>query len=286
MPMIVSVRSSDPAPSARVLPWPVLEAGNGSFVNGVYSVTITHMAPGRSFFLHHDIEGAGLITNWLENHQAKFACVVADPVSAYRRFHFANEPRHAVEWDPNDLGSRPIFTPMIVSTSDIFHRVDAERDELHQLWHGRVLQLTRGSRIAICSTFAFQSGLLGLLDFHLREDLDLGRFTVEPSLEEGFKFKVYLARDLFEHLRHCRLEIAGRNIMTHVVSAALAHLQHEYATDDGEEGWKSYSNLVSFAEWLRERKCGHWSDDDFDPAFAATSLYPHRVPSEYGREDD
>lgn len=286
MPMMVSIRSSDPVPGARVSPWPVLEAGNGSFVNGVYSVTVSHKAPGRSFVLRHDVEGAELITNWIESRQAKFACAVADPVSAYRKFHFADEPRHVVEWDPDDLGSRPMFTPMIVSASDIHHRVDSERDGLHQLWHGQALQLTRGSRIAICSTFAFQSGLLGLLDFHRRDELDPGQFSVEPSLEEGFKFKVNLARDLFEYLRSFRQEIAGWNIMTHVVSAALAHLQRDYASDDGEEGWKSYSNLVAFAEWLREGKYGHWSDDDFDPASVATRLYPHRVPSEHGRGDD
>ena len=286
MPMSVSIRSADAAPAARALPWPVLEAGNGSFVNGVYSVSLSRQVPGRSFTLSHRVEGAGLITNWIENGQAEFACAVADPVSAYRRVHVTDVPHQVVEWDPDDLGSHPRFTPMIVSASDIRHQVDSERDGLHRLWHGRVLQLTRGSRIAICATFAFQSGLLGLLDFLLREELEPGRFVVEPSLEEGFKFKVYLARDLFEHLRHHRQEIAGWNIMTHVVSAALSHLRRECASDDGEEGWKSYSNLVAFADWLEERELGHWSDEDFDPAFVATNLYPHRVPAEHGSEDD
>lgn len=280
MPMKISVRSSDAAPSARALSWPVLEAGSGSFVDGVYTVSVAHRVRGRSFTLDHRVEGTGLIANWIENGQVTFACGAAAPVSAYRKVHVAQVPQQVVEWDPDDLGSGPLFTPMILSASDIRHRVDAARDGLHRLWHGRTLQLARGARIAICSTFAFQSGLLGLLHFSLREELDPGRFRVEPSQEGGFKFRVFLAKDLFEHLQHHRQEMEGWNIMTHVVSAALAHLQRGYVSDDGEEGWKSYSNLVAFADWLEEKKQAHWSDDDFDPAFVATNLYPHCVPTE------
>ena len=285
-PLKISVRCSDAAPATRALAWPVLSAGNGSFANGVYSVSLSFQVPGRSFILNHEIEGAGLVTNWIENDQVRFACAVADPVSAYRKIHVAVLPHHVVEWDPDDLGSHPLFTPLIVSASDIRHRVDAERDGLHPLWHGHTLELTRGSRIAICSTFAFQSGLLGLLKFALGKELPPGRFKIDPNHEEGFKFNVQLASDLFEYLQSHRREMAGGNIMTHVVSAALARLQREYALDDGEEGWKSYANLVALADWLAERKLGHWSDKDFDPALVATDLHPHQMPVEHGSEHD
>ena len=166
--------------------------------------------------------------------------------------------------------------------------MDAERDGLHRLWHGRVLRLAQGSRIAICGTFVFRAGFLGLLDFRLRDELEPGRFRLETSHEEGFKFKVHLAKDLFAHLQftHNRRELAGWNIMTHVVSAALTHLRRDYTSDDDEEGWKSFPNLVAFADWLRQKGVGHWSDPDFDPACVATGLYPHRVPTEHGDEDD
>ena len=286
MSMKVSVRSTDPAPATRALAWPVLEPGNGGFVNGVYSVSLSFPVPGRSLAIDHEVEGAPLITNWIEARQTQFACAVADPRSAYRRVHRADAPHQLIEWNPDDLGSHPRFTPMILSVSDIQHRVDAERDGLHPLWHGHLLQLTPGSRIAICSTFAFRAGLLGLLDFRLDEELKPGWFRLETSHEEGFKFKVHLARDLFAHLRFTpnRRELTGWNIMTHVVSAALTHLR-DYASEDGEEGWRSFPNLVAFADWLSQKGMGHWSDDDFDPAFTATRLYRHRVPTEHGGEE-
>lgn len=278
MAMKVSIRSSDAASAGRAVPWPVLEAGNGSFVKGVYTVSLKPGAPGRSFSLIHEVENAELIANWIRTARAKFVCTVAAPVSAYRKVHVSNTAQQKIEWHPDDLGSHPLFTPMIVTASDVRHTIDAARDEVDPLWHGKVLRLHKGSRVAICPTFALKSGLLGLLDFHLKEDFVPGRFKVEPSHEEGFTFKVHLAKDLFDHLRHSRQELAGRNIMTHIVSAALSHLRRDYTSDDGEEGWKSYQNLVAFADLLDNKQLGHWSDDDFDPAFVATSLYPHQVP--------
>ena len=174
---------------------------------------------------------------------------------------------------------------MIVSGSDIKHAIDAETDGVNPLWNGKTLQLPKGSRVAVCSTFALKSGLLGLLDFCLNEDYKSGTFKVEPSTEGGFKFKVHLSKDLFTHLKHLRQGTTGANIMTHIVSAALTHLKNDFAQDDGKEGWESYINLKALADFLELKGLEHWDNDDFEPELVATSLYPHRVPSETQPED-
>ena len=279
MAMTVSIRSTDGAAAGRVVSWPVLEAGNGSFVDGVYSVDLELIEAGRSFSLVHRVENAALIERWILSGDVKFVCTVAAPVSAYRKVHVSDVAEQVISWKPDDLGSHPLFTPMIVTAADVQHIVDVAKDGLDPLWHGKILRLWKGSKVAVCSTFAFQSGLLGLLDFCLDDDLKPGRFKVEPNQEAGFTFKVHLSRDLFEHLRHGRQELAGRNIMTHVVSTALARLWLDYQKDDDDEGWKSYRNLVALAELLDSKQLAHWSDDDFDPAFVATELYPHHLPA-------
>ena len=277
MSMQISIRASDPASGSRAFPWPVLEAGNGSFIDGVYSVSLKQKDPGKSFFLTHEIKNAELVTNWIHEGKVRFVCSVATPVSAYRKLHISDKPRQVVKWEPDDLGSYPFFTPMIVTAIDIGHTVDAKIDGVDPLWDGRTLNLLKGSRIAICSTFALQSGVLGLLDFCLKEDFESGQFQVEPSREGGFKFKVHLAEDLLTYLKHHRRKIVGGNIMTHIVSAALTHLKQDYDKDDGEEGWESYNNLDVFAKFLEEKQLGHWSDDDFEPEAVATRLYPIKV---------
>lgn len=275
--MEISVNASDPASAVRSFPWPVLEAGNGAFSRGVYAVDIEHKDRGRSFELSHRIQGAALIERWIDERRVGFACAVAAPVSAYRRLHRSSEPSHLVQWDPDDLGAHPLFTPMIVSATAMRFKIEARRDGVNALWDGRIVDLAQGARLAIGPTFALQSGLLGLLDFRQDDERENGQFRVEASSEGGFRFNVYLAPDLHRFLRSHRQEAIGWNIMTHIVSTALAQLQRKHYHDDGEEGWQSYANLVSLAEELERKGLPHWAEDAFQPELAATTLYPHKA---------
>lgn len=174
---------------------------------------------------------------------------------------------------------------MMVTQEEIRHTVDCQADGLSQIWDGKELVLPKGARVAVGPTFKFQSGVNGVLDFNLDENLGSGRFKVLASSEDGFKFKVHLAPNLYDHLRYRRQELAGRNIMVHVVSAAFGILQRDYSVAEDEEGsgWKSFRNLVGLAELLQESNLGHWSDKEFNPEMAATGLYPHKLPTEGGQ---
>ena len=285
--MAISVRSSDPSSGSKGFAWPVLEAGNGSYSEGMYSVEVVHKIAGRSFEIVHSVAGAALIERWIDEGKILFVCAVSAPVSAYRKVHVANTNRHMVTWTLDDLGAYPLFTPMIVCAEDMTHRVRARPDGVNTLWEGRELNLRKGSRLAVCSTFALQSGVRGLLDFVEHEEMHSGQFRVDASREGGFRFKVRLASDLFRGLQapYVRQDPRGSNIMTHVVSAALSLLRRDFSGDDGDEGWQSYANLVALAGELENRSLAHWSDDDFEPALAATTLYPHKLPTE-GLEDE
>ena len=278
----ISTRASDPGSSSRAFPWPVLEAGNDSFPNGVYTVTCHDKEAGKSFELRHELRGATLIEQWLEQGKLGFVCTVSAPRSMYRMLHKSNAPEQLIAWQQQDLGEYPMFTPMIVAKESIQHTAIAVSDGLNRIWDGRELLVPKGARVAIGHTFKFKSGIGGLLDFNLDECLAPGRFRVLPSNEDGFKFKVHLARDLYQHLRHRRDEITGKNIMVHIVSAALSILQRDYSNDDEDEGegWQSHRNLLGLADLMQQNGLHHWSDDDFQAELVATSLYPHIIPSE------
>ena len=278
----ITVLGSDTAPGSRVFEWPVLEAGNSSFPEGIYTVRLTQGQPGRSFQLTHEVTGAGLIERWIADGKTLFVCTVASPISAYRATHYSATATHEVSWDPNDLGEHPKFTPMIVSSCAIEHMISAESDGVVRQWNRKRIRLQKGSRIAMCPTFELRSGLIGLFDFRLEKRFAPGCFKVEPSTEEGFRFKVYLASDLFVYLRYQRQEASRANVMTHVVSAAFSHLKRNFGDDDESEGWRSFSGLRSLADFLRAKGLGHWRDEGFDPEFVATSLYPHRLEEDSG----
>ena len=278
----ITVLGSDTAPGSRVFAWPVLEAGNGSFPEGAYTVRLAQGQPGRSFQLTHEVAGASLIESWIAAGKVLFVCTVASPISAYRAAHCSAAPTHEVSWDPDDLGEHPKFTPMLVSSRAFEHTISADSDGVVPQWDGIKVRLQRGSRIAVCPTFQLRSGLIGLFDFRLEETFSPRLFKVEPSTEEGFRFKVYLAKNLFEYLQYQRQEASKASIMTHIVSAALSHLKSNYTEDDEDEGWRSFSGLRSLATHLQSEGLGHWGDDNFDPEFVATSLYPHRVDEGVG----
>lgn len=287
MPTSLSIRGSDPGSSTRVFQWPVLESGNASFENGVYSIACEDKERGKSFFLEHEVEGASLIERWIQAGKLVFVCSVAAPRSMYRVLHNAHVPRQSVEWEQEDLGEFPMFTPMIVTRDEIHHIADSSVDGLSRIWDGKEFLLPRGARVAVGPTFGFQSGISGLLEFNLDEGLEEGRFKVEPSSENGFTFKVHLAQNLYNHLRYQyqRTEPAGMNIMVHVVSAALARLRQDYSQDDGEEGWRSFPNLVGLADMLEQKGLGHWANEDFRSEVVATGLYPHKLPRESVAQD-
>ena len=112
--MAISVRSSDLGSGTRAFAWPVLEAGNGSYSEGAYTVDVVHKEPGRSFELKHSVAHATLVERWMEEDKVLFVCAVSAPISAYRKLHMANANPHLVAWMPDDLGAHPLFTPMIV----------------------------------------------------------------------------------------------------------------------------------------------------------------------------
>ena len=273
----ISVRASDSGTRSRAFLWPVLESGNSSYENGVYSIRCENKELGKSFLLHHSVENAPLLQKWADSEQLFFVCTVASPRSMYRILKKSSVRQQPVQWDPMDLGEHPMFTPMLVTRNELSHVVDAQTDGINQIWHGKKLCLPKGARVAVGPSFKFQSGITGILDFNLDKALSCGQLRVEPSSEDGFKFKVHLAKNLYDHLVHNRQELVGGNIMVHIVSVALGILKRDYDSDSGDEGWQSYPNLDGLAEMLDKKGLGHWTDDEFKPELAATILYPHKV---------
>ena len=186
----ISIRASDPNSSSRVFAWPVLEAGNASYPNGIYSFVCEDKEPGKSFSLMHSVRGAPLITEWMESGKTSFVCSVAAPRSMYKKLHVCASPEQLIEWSRDDLGEYPMFRPMIVLRVAITHIVNSAKDGLHHMWDRRELYLPKGARVAIGHTFKFQAGMNGLLDFNQDDTMKPGTYKLEPSTKDDFKFKV------------------------------------------------------------------------------------------------
>lgn len=261
--------------------FPVLEAGNISFPDGRYAL---EFEPGRdraSFVLRHRIEGAPLISRLLDEDRARYVCAVSSPISSYRRTHVSKTASQHIEWDQNDLGEPPLFTPMVVSVASCNLLLREKEDGVHGIWDEQMVAIERGSRLALGHVVQLRSSILQLLSLHSKEDLGDGEFYVDAETEQGFQFRVNLNPRLHQFLQVPRKDGIRRHVMTHIVTACLALLQRDFQEDSEEEGgWESHRNLRAFADFLKSRDLPHWGDDEFRPEWVATKLYPHEIPQE------
>ena len=145
MPTKISVRGSDPSTSSRAFAWPVLEAGNGSYTNGLYSIICEDKERGSALSLIHCIHDAPLIQEWIVSGKTSFVCSVAAPRSMYRSLHISSSQEQLIEWSQSDLGEYPMFTPMIVTRESIVHIANSQSDGLSPIWEREGNSPTGGS---------------------------------------------------------------------------------------------------------------------------------------------
>lgn len=257
--------------------FPVLESGNTSFPAGRYVVGFEARADRSSFTVRHQIEGASLISDAIDEGLVQFVCTVAAPISSYRVSHVSSSSTQLVQWESDELGEPPMFTPMVVVSRPFERVLDRERDAVHDLWHGRRVVFEPGMRIALGDVVVMRSSALSMLLFESDPSLPNGAFRVDADAREGFLFRVHLAPDLHSFLRHGSEDQRRPHIMTHIVSACFAVLRADYTDDDEEEGWRSFRGLLAIADELEQHGLPHWADEEFSPELAATTLHPHRV---------
>ena len=152
-----------------------------------------------------------------------------------------------------------------------------ERDGVHDLWHGATVVFEPGMRIALGDVVLMHASMSSLLLFQSDERLPEGAFQVEAATDEGFRFRAHLAPDLHKFLQRGSADRQYGHIVTHIVSACFGLLEREYRDDEGDEGWQSFQGLKALAGLLSSRALPHWSDADFSPELAASTLYPHRL---------
>ena len=271
----------------RSLPYPMLEDGNLSYPQGEYTVDVTPQTDGASVIIHHQVQGASFLTQLLHQGQAKYGCLVAIPLTGYRKLHLSDDAHQHVQWDLAVVGEPPLLRPLIVATTEITHSF-APGDGVAEVWQGRATRFPKGARLALRGYLRASSSLAELLEIHQDQELAAGSFEVEPCAEDGFYFKVSVAPDVFLFLQHADgYEQHRGSILTHIVSRCFEILQQSYSEgEDGEEGavWEQFSNLKALAQELNKSKLLLWDQEGFAADKVATQLYPHQPPQREAEE--
>jgi hypothetical protein len=267
----------------RAFPYPVWEEGNLSFPHGSYQPKIRVRSDGYSAEVEHELSGMPLIEQMLSTEHAAYVCSISVPITSYRSIEVSTTGhRHTVVWNKDHVGEPPYLRPFIACLRRFEHTLK-KADGVSEAWHGKRIRMEKGARLVLGPFFRTASSLQHLLSVVRDPNLKAGTLRLEPASNDGFYFRVHVAEDLFafiqrpaddSELRH------SRSILTHAISCCFEHLRKQYGDDgDGDDGWRSFRNLVALAEEMERKDLKIWNDPDFSPEQAATALHPHRVPS-------
>lgn len=270
------VRATASANSIGAHGHPLLEDGNMSFPRGTYLTEIVGGDDEQSMKLTHRVTHAPLIERLLREGVAGYACIVSSPKSFYREAHRSDVPGHTIRWDRAKMGEPPLFTPLVYCRHPRDIQLDAERDGVHEIWDGVIIQLSEGSRLAVGHVFDLRSSFTRMLRIRLNEELE-SRIRVEYANESSC-FVAEVGPHLHRFLKNASPGSPTRcNVMTTIVTACFAYIREHYPQ---EERIEEERTLVALAAHLREKHGKAWTDDGFAPEEAATALFPHRLDEE------
>lgn len=288
----MKIRAKDRA-STNAMPardYPVIEGGNDSFPDGDYAIDTEadDSRPSR-FIMRHAVEGARLVERPLAEKKAVYACAIAASRSAYREILRSGDATQKIEWDPENFGEPPYFTPMILCVEDVRRVLNSGEDQVHQDWDGVEAAFPKGAWLAMGPVLQLKSsGMESLISIRSDDALGPGQFCTEAVAGDAFRFEVRCHPELHALLQGKKGRRTQRaDVMIHVVTSCFAALQREYPPEnDGEEGWRGYKSLETLAGKLDDENYLDWSDPTFRPEEAATLLYPHEMALPTKDEDD
>lgn len=272
----------------RSLPYPVLEDGNFSYPQGEYTAEVITQTDDTAVTIRHEIRNVPFLDQAIRQGQAKYGCLVAVPLTGYRKLHLSDDALQHIKWDMAVVGEPPMLRPIVVSIDEI-SCVLGSNDGVAEAWQGREITFPKGARLALWGYLRAFSSAHELLEINQKEDLPAGSFEVSPCAGDGFYFQVFVASDLFPFLQNAGGHDNHRgSILTHIVSRCFEILKQDYRgeseEDEKREVWEQFSNLKALADELHRHNLPVWDEDDFSADKVATQLYPHK-PSQVESEE-
>lgn len=266
----------------HALPYPCVEFGNISFPNGEYDVEVHSLAGGTSIQVTHKLDNVPFIQNLLQKDQAKYGCLLAVPVTGYRKLSLSSERVHEISWDIGILGEPPIIRPVILASENFEHEFSSS-DGVAQIWVGKKIKVPKGARLARGPYLRSDSSLQSLLNIQEDESLEGGSFTVSSNMDGGFTFDVRVATDVYKFLSNSSLDPRlYQSIGAHMASMVFVTLKEEQGyDDDGNKKWEEHSNLKMLSGILEEKGLPHWAETEHGTKKAdeiSLNLHPLLLP--------
>ena len=270
--------STKSSPIVYALPYPVLEAGNLSFPDGIYDPKIEMGQDGYSAKIEHHISGAPFIDKLIEEGVVGFYCLLSVPKASVRRLDETSQIGE-ITWEKDIVSEPPKLRPILVYTGEDKEYTFTEKCGVAELWQGKTINLPKGARLARGSFLNVDSSECSFLRLNKSENYSRGTIDVEASEENGFSFVITAAPDIYKFVRSGGNDPLRLAILTAVVARCFSILKKHYK-ENQTDGNDNFSNLKLLSAKLKKEYDCDWNDENFDPMLAATKLYPFQTQNE------
>ena len=279
------------------LEFPVLQPDQDNFSPGIeYTVAARRHQnrDGRFLTITHILIGRSFIRELLENGNACFSVAFLYKNSSECQYHSCDLDSviqmedgsgiTAVQTVPQDFSYAPEIKASILSLKDSTLLANSESG-LTEFWKDESFTIPQYARIAFHPTMKFTDGALSnLMEVELDEKIDPKEMKVRVSefaAEGRAPVTVECGLKIFAELHRINdvppktlQESMRSSLVTAVLCSVYGYMR---MINNQQKDFEETATLKAHLEEMEERAGMSWKDDEFDPALAATKMYPYGV---------
>ena len=267
--------------------FPVLEEDKFDYIKEVtYEVNqVDSDNRSNSIIFEHKLTGNSLISQLLQNNEAKFITTVVLKSSMYRETtdnilekisstHIKQKIQLKTTFE-----TQSFFSAIVYTGDDKELTLNSSKMGLDEFWDGAKIELKKGAILARAGWRELENIASDLLTIKKDEAIKDG-FDVSVISEEGGRFIASVEPNLYDKIKQLpKNDSHLRSIVIHMLCVGFMNLAKDYKDDDSE-----LTNLKGIKLELNNKAIKTWEDDEFNPNQVACYFLKHNIKLENDNE--
>lgn len=267
--------------------FPVLEEDKFDYIKEItYEVNqVDSDNKSNSITFEHKLTGNSLISQLLQNNEAKFITTVVLKSSMYREtidnilekissIHIKQKIQLKTTFE-----TQSFFSAIVYIGDDKELTLNSSQMGLDEFWDGATIKLKKGAILAKVGWRELENTASDLLTIKKDAAIKYG-FDVSVISEEGGRFIASVEPNLYDKIKQLpKNDSHLRSIVIHMLCVGFMNLAKDYKDDDSE-----LTNFKGIKLELNNKDIKTWEDDEFNPNQVACYFLKHNIKLENDNE--
>lgn len=267
--------------------FPVLEEDKFDYIKEItYEVNqVDSDNKSNSITFEHKLTGNSLISQLLQNNEAKFITTVVLKSSMYREtidnilekissIHIKQKIQLKTTFE-----TQSFFSAIVYIGDDKELTLNSSQMGLDEFWDGATIKLKKGAILAKAGWRELENTASDLLTIKKDAAIKYG-FDVSVISEEGGRFIASVEPNLYDKIKQLpKNDSHLRSIVIHMLCVGFMNLAKDYKDDDSE-----LTNFKGIKLELNNKDIKTWEDDEFNPNQVACYFLKHNIKLENDNE--